>query len=277
MGQFSRVEQRIEQLLEGSFARLFAGRLHPREVATRLARAMEDNVQPGPEGSLVAPNSYTVHLNPDDHGALLGAHPDLPSLLAEAVVDLAHQSEIRLLALPTVEIEPDLSLTPRTVAVEAHHESQVRRATQLLRAVQAPQAAAHPRNPQLIVQGTRYVPLDRPVINIGRRRDNHIVIDDSRVSRTHAQLRLRFGRYVLYDLGSSSGTYVNDHLITEHILKPGDVISLAGVPLVYIEDETSTNLGKPPHSSTKTALQRPSELPKDAPPEMGGGDEEPAV
>ena len=46
----SRLESRVERLVEGTFARLFAGRLHPREVALQLARAMEDNVLPTPDG-----------------------------------------------------------------------------------------------------------------------------------------------------------------------------------------------------------------------------------
>ena len=41
----------------------------------------------------------------------------------------------------------------------------------------------------LIVGGNQLVPLNRSVTNIGRRLDNHVIIDDPRVSRAHAQLR----------------------------------------------------------------------------------------
>lgn len=58
----------------------------------------------------------------------------------------------------------------------------------------------------------------------------------TRVSRTHAQLRAVHGHYVLFDLNSTGGTYVNGQRISQHALKAGDVISLSGVPLIYGED-----------------------------------------
>ncbi len=88
----------------------------------------------------------------------------------------------------------------------------------------------------IILEGRRHVPLIKPVITLGRALDNDIVIDDPRVSRHHAQLRLRQGRYVLYDTGSSGGTYVNDRPITEVMLSAGDVLSLAGSQIIFGED-----------------------------------------
>src|SRR4030067_989406 len=46
----------------------------------------------------------------------------------------------------------------------------------------------------LILDNGQHFPLDRPGINIGRRIDNQIVLEDQHVSRTHAQLRVRDGR-----------------------------------------------------------------------------------
>ena len=257
-GRFSRFEQQIEQIVEGSFARLFAGRLHPREVATHLARAMEDKARPAPDGNLLAPNVYTIRLNPADHEALIASQPDLVKTLTDTVVDLANRTEMRLATVPILDIQADPALPLHAIRVEAEHEAETSRATQMLSPVKAPPALHNSRNPQVIVAGSRYVPLDRPVMNMGRRQDNHIVVDDMRVSRLHAQIRLRFGHYVLYDLSSSGGTFVNEHAITECILKPGDVISLAGVPLVYVEDEGSTS---EPWSATDTDLRRPSRSP----------------
>jgi Protein of unknown function (DUF3662)/FHA domain len=263
-GRFSRFEHQIEQLVEGSFARLFAGRLQPREVATHLARAMEDSAQAEPDGAALAPNLYTIYLNPEDHQALMSAQPNLAESLSNTVVALANRIEMRLSTQPIVEIESNPAIPPRTVQVTAYHRIEHSRSTQVLGPVgSVPQPAAQPHNPQLIVSGNRYMPLDRPVINIGRRHDNHIVIDDMRVSRMHAQLRLRFGHYVLYDLGSSGGTSVNEHAITECILKPGDVISLAGVLLVYIEDENSTTsqAWSPTDTQLRPREQRPDNDP----------------
>jgi hypothetical protein len=55
----------------------------------------------------------------------------------------------------------------------------------------------------LIVQGDQVYPLTYSYINIGRRPDNHIVLDDRRVSRVHAQLRLKKGRFAKNSPGSS--------------------------------------------------------------------------
>ncbi len=62
------------------------------------------------------------------------------------------------------------------------------------------------------------------------------MVSDPRVSRRHAQLRWRFGRHVLYDLGSSGGTTVNGRAITEAALEPGDVFSLGGADIIYGRD-----------------------------------------
>jgi pSer/pThr/pTyr-binding forkhead associated (FHA) protein len=59
------------------------------------------------------------------------------------------------------------------------------------------------------------------------------VVDDHRVSRDHAQLRAVRGKYILFDLSSTGGTFVNGQRVNQKTLNPLDVISLAGVALVY--------------------------------------------
>src|SRR5258708_26714545 len=140
---------------------------------------------------------------------------------------------MRLIETPSLQVRPDPTWALRMVTVTARYEEHTIRSTQALQPVKAVPQQALTRNPQLILPDNRQHALDRQVINIGRRQDNQVVLDDPRVSRQHAQLRQRFGRYVLYDLGSSGGTFVNGQAIHEWILKPGDVISLAGVGFVY--------------------------------------------
>jgi hypothetical protein len=257
--RLSQFEEQLAHLVEGGFARLFAGRLHPREVAVRLARAMDENVRLGLDGLIVAPNVYIVHLHPDDHAALLAAHPDLPETLAENVIALAAAADMRLLERPGVTFESDAEMPQYAARVEACHLVGVNLPTHSMTPLPAP-----PLTPKkirwdawLVIQGRPHVALERPAINIGRRKDNHIVIDDPRVSREHAQLRLRFDHYVIYDLDSKAGTYINDQRITEGILRPGDVISLAGVMLVYMEDESADEQGQPIGSSTDTQIRPP--------------------
>ncbi|HVO72277.1 MAG TPA: FhaA domain-containing protein [Aggregatilineaceae bacterium] len=254
--RFSQLEQRIEQIIEGSFARLFAGRLSSRDVVNRLARAMEDAALPQEDGGLVAPNAYTVHLNQDDYQKM---HESLVGTLKDTVIELALRLELRLLTPPLIKIVPSAIVAPRSVIVQAEHRHDaVPEGTQGMYPTLEANAETPkmPRNPQLIVNGSRYIELTRPVINLGRRSDNQVVLDDPRVSRTHAQLRLRFGHYTLFDLSSTGGTLVNNQPITEYVLKSGDVISLAGVMLVYVDDEAAPKL-----SPTDTEIRRPKSWP----------------
>jgi pSer/pThr/pTyr-binding forkhead associated (FHA) protein len=94
-------------------------------------------------------------------------------------------------------------------------------------------SAVIPDDAFLVLEGIKVVPLAQAIINIGRRFENHIAIDDPRVSRYHAQLRVVDGRFVLLDLNSSGGTYINGMRISKSILYPGDEISLAGFTMVY--------------------------------------------
>jgi hypothetical protein len=254
--RFSQFEERIQSLVEGGFARLFAGRLQPREVALRLARVMEDNADVDDVGNLAAPNRYAVHLHPDDLIALLEVHADLGTSLAQHLVVLARESDLYLDTPPEVLLVPDARVTIHTVMVRAEHVAVARQATEAMVAMDPEEIMPPPKLPVLpaaflVVDGDRYVPLDRSVINIGRRRDNTIVLEDRRVSRHHCQLRFRFGQFVLYDLASRGGTFVNNVRMSEGVLRSGDVISLAGVQVVFMIDE---NAASRPGSATDTQV-----------------------
>jgi FHA domain/Domain of unknown function (DUF1707) len=66
---------------------------------------------------------------------------------------------------------------------------------------------------------------------IGRSSACQIVLGDDTVSRRHAELRFVDGRWMLRDLGSSNGTYVNGRFVTEAEVRAGDVIHLGGCEL----------------------------------------------
>jgi len=95
---------------------------------------------------------------------------------------------------------------------------------------------AIPQNAILIIEGVIVYSLKESVINIGRKFGNHIIIDDPRISREHAQLRAIQGHFVLFDLDSTGGTFVNGQRTSRIVLYPGDIISLAGVTLIYAQD-----------------------------------------
>ena len=96
---------------------------------------------------------------------------------------------------------------------------------------------AIPQNAILVIEGVIVHSLKESVINIGRKLGNHIIIDDPRISRQHAQLRAINGHFVLFDLDSMGGTFVNGQKTTQIVLYPGDLISLAGVNMVFAQDD----------------------------------------
>lgn len=59
-------------------------------------------------------------------------------------------------------------------------------------------------------------------------RDSHceVHLEDSEASRTHAEIEFVDGEYVLRDLGSSNGTFVNGNRVTEHTLRIGDRVQI---------------------------------------------------
>ncbi|GAB4482038.1 MAG: hypothetical protein OHK0031_04380 [Anaerolineales bacterium] len=69
--------------------------------------------------------------------------------------------------------------------------------------------------------------LEGDVLTIGREASNPIAINDAEVSRKHTQLVFQGGKYIVSDLGSTNGTFVNGTRLTgQQVLQPGDIISL---------------------------------------------------
>ncbi len=81
-------------------------------------------------------------------------------------------------------------------------------------------------------QGSRYH-LDESVHSIGRTHANSIRLHDTEVSRNHAELVRRGETYVVRDLGSSNGTFVNGRLVTELELSSGDQVQVGRSTLLY--------------------------------------------
>lgn len=96
---------------------------------------------------------------------------------------------------------------------------------------------AIPQNAVLILEGVIVHLLKEAIVNIGRKLENHVTIDDPRISRQHAQLRAINGHFVLFDLNSTGGTFVNGQRTVQCVLYPGDLISLAGVTLIYAQND----------------------------------------
>jgi len=92
-----------------------------------------------------------------------------------------------------------------------------------------------PNRPQafLIVDGTKVIIIDKDSFRIGRKKENDVIIDSPHVSRHHAKIRFVQDKYILFDMESTVGTSVNGKPTQTTILKPGDVISVGGVPVIF--------------------------------------------
>ncbi|MFH0900217.1 MAG: GGDEF domain-containing protein [Pseudomonadota bacterium] len=83
--------------------------------------------------------------------------------------------------------------------------------------------------------------LDVPTIILGRSSKAEIQIDQESVSRNHAKILNTGKNIVLRDLGSTNGTYVNDELIDEWILRDGDFIKIGRTIFKFLSGNNIEN------------------------------------
>lgn len=244
---WARFEMLAERLVEGSFRRLFGGQLEPMEVAYQLARALDDAQARG-----IAANYFAVRLHPDDLETLTSQRPNLAADLGETLIKLAQQAGMTLPADPQVVLVADPNLGRQRVKVKAHREEQSQETTRVYRVVDSETAALDALlrlDAYLVIDGRRHLPLHQPVVSLGRRTDNDVVLDSPAVSRQHAQLRWRYGRFILHNLSRRGRTLVNGEPISQQVLRPGDVITLSHIKLIYGEGDTGARRPARPDES----------------------------
>lgn len=256
-----RLESWIEQIIEEPFIRLFNGQLLPQEVARHLVRAMEDGEQLTADGQIAAPGCYRVTLHPTALENLRQLHPNIEADLSQGLADLVTRMNIHVTHPPEVLVSVDSTLPLRGVQIVALQTTPPLDHTRELdieKLRRLPSSTCEgPQHAYLIISGQRIFDLDQPVIHIGRAFDNELIIEDRRVSRYHAQLRLRYGRYVLQDLGSTAGTFVNGYPVQELALRPGDVLALGGLEVVYAEGPCATPPAQPGDTRPKSPEEHP--------------------
>ena len=117
--------------------------------------------------------------------------------------------------------------------------------------------------------GTVYA-LDSDLISIGRDSANSIAVNDAEVSRHHSRLSFQGGKYVLEDLGSTNGTFVNGQRLTgPRVLKSGEVISL-GEQIVFVYEAVESDPGATVISSRADVVSRPVSTPPPPPQAYAG-------
>ena len=223
------------------------------------------------------------------HASLQTKIPISPAITIEPPAPVAAKSSQRpeqaQVSTPAVEeITPEVPVadptSPAAVAAEHLREQEPAQAPtsevdkkepELPASQPAPKSEpvenASPRNAYLVLQGTRVIPLNLSFIKIGRQLDNHIILEDPRVSRSHAQIKLVNDRFVIFDMNSTGGTFVNGQRTSQSVLYSGDTISLAGVVFIYSQelpakpgDIKIIELGSHYAADRKTAVMHKEEI-----------------
>jgi pSer/pThr/pTyr-binding forkhead associated (FHA) protein len=235
--QLNRIEQRLQYLIETSLPALIPLGNARRTLVREVVDAMQANLFTAADGTLFAPNVYTLILNPERLPDWQSSG-DVLSTVAQHLYQAASEAGIRFINAPIFRLASDPALPVDDVRIVASINREEISDTAAVPAVaaEAETASVIPPNAFLIVNGVQVYSLNQGVVNIGRRMDNQLIIDDPRVSRAHAQLRAIRGQYILFDLNSTGGTYVNGQRVSRYHLNPGDVISLAGVALIFGQD-----------------------------------------
>ena len=83
------------------------------------------------------------------------------------------------------------------------------------------------------------IPFNKDSLTIGRKPDNDIAIDNPAISGHHCKVSLQGGTYVVEDLDSTNGTFVNEKRIKKSGLHHNDVVGVAKHTIVFIEDAPS--------------------------------------
>ncbi|MEW6178596.1 MAG: FHA domain-containing protein [Chloroflexota bacterium] len=246
------IESRLKDLIENRLA-VFSGHKNHPHLAVQIVEALREHLLSENQENQPLPNVLVFAMHPEEAAEWQNS-PEWMTWLNQTLLDTVREAGASFAAPPVIQVVADPRQPAGNPRITATYQDTHAGSTAALHLpFESPHTSASSNNrAYLILHGSQFFPLDLPVINIGRRPDNHLVIEDLRVSRVHAQIRRIKNQTLLFDLNSSGGTYVNGKRVTQTTLFPGDVISLAGFTLIYGEDASdhsaagSTSPAQPP-------------------------------
>lgn len=207
-------------------------------------------------GNKYVPDQYTLSLEPVSFTQSARSSQEIQNQLRMSLKTALTSTDLMLARDPHFTLATDPTLSAGSVRVIAWHS---RDPLHLVDQVVTPVVGDTDKPPTgafLIIQGKRHYRLKKHLITIGRRLDSDLVLDDQHISRKHARLLVRHGKYVLIDEKSTAGTRVNGQLIDEQTLKPGDVITIAKIDLIYGEGPEGPPDITPPYRPTDKPTDR---------------------
>jgi hypothetical protein len=203
-------ERKVAVLVESIFSKGSPRGVEPAELGRALVREIEREARIGVRSS-IAPNVLVVALAPEDATEL-------------APLRNRVQGELRELADETIEAGGYQLLGP--ISLRIVEDAKLRSGTFYIDCTFAEEAGFNDRFEIVLASGARHR-LGTGKHVIGRLAGCAIVLDDSRVSRRHAELVIENGGIEISDLGSTNGTFVNGVRITGPVeLGPDDVVTI---------------------------------------------------
>jgi hypothetical protein len=197
-------------MVDGVFSRRRRGSIRPIELGRRLVREMDDNRSVDVKGRRIVPNNFTVLLSPTDHAGFSDIEDALTTELGEAAREYAREESYHFMGPVLVKLMVDNNLKPGRFGISS----------------QLKQAAGGLGAGSLVLPSGQRVALGEHVTTVGRLPESTISINDTNVSRNHAEIRTGSAAYVAVDLGSTNGTMVNGvRIVGEQRLNDGDIIS----------------------------------------------------
>jgi hypothetical protein len=223
----ARFERLMEQAVEGSLRRVFPASLQPIQLDKAAARAMEQAQVVGRRGREV-PNVYELRVAPGDLARFGEYRHTLVEEVRAYLVDYAQARGLRPIGELSIELIDDPHVRAGSVRARARFvglsEVEQRalaedvdgtRRLRLAELAAAEQSSATPRRaPELTLSDGTGLQLSLDpaleVVRLGRGIDNDVVLASTHVSRYHAQLRWVESTWLVYDLDSTNGTWVDD-------------------------------------------------------------------
>ncbi|HLM77368.1 MAG TPA: DUF3662 and FHA domain-containing protein [Rubrobacteraceae bacterium] len=263
MGFLRLIEKRMESLVEGVFGRAFKRQVHPVEIAKGLAKQMDENRMISVSRTY-APNDFTVHLSKADTESIQAYQSALRDELIQYATTHAQSKSYHLMTPPKVRFVVEDSLrfgefgvTAKLTGGEGPREKDApddtSGRTRIFRteetgddaqgedqgtaAISAEEARRHglAREVVELVLEDKTHPLEGPgPWSIGRSAENDIVISDPNVSRKHAQLLRSENGFVVEDLGSTNGTFLDGAPIGRERIESGDELAFGGIVARFV-------------------------------------------
>jgi hypothetical protein len=251
-----RFEKRLEGLVEGAFAKVFKGVVHPVEILNAMQREAEAHKAILAGGRTLVPNRYVIDLSPYDHSRLAPYAAALAQELAQSQAEFIGEQGWTVYGDVIVEIERGEGLDTGMfrVTAEVYTGGDVAPAPtgydqggggggygypygqQQGYGGGVPSQGGPARNARLVSNDGRTYPLSIGSTVIGRGDQANLRLPDVGISRRHARIDFDGGQVVLTDLGSTNGTSVNGQRVSAVALNPGDMVQLGTTTLTFRVD-----------------------------------------